>query len=104
MRRNNFSNTGYLIPPRFLIQLLKRKKLTEIFACTKLTYCVNTQPNESFINYALQGFDEYMNLVLDDAEEVSVKRRTRKTVGKLPLHDNCATYKLKEERSALIWN
>ncbi|RAL43812.1 hypothetical protein DM860_014313 [Cuscuta australis] len=24
------------------------------------------------------GFDEYMNLVLDDAEEVSVKKKTRK--------------------------
>ena len=29
----------------------------------------------------VQGFDEYMNLVLDDAEEVSVKRKTRKSVG-----------------------
>jgi LSM domain len=32
---------------------------------------------------ALQGFDEYMNLVLDEAEEVSVKRQTRKTIGAL---------------------
>ncbi len=29
----------------------------------------------------LQGFDEYMNLVLDEAEEVSMKRQTRKAVG-----------------------
>ena len=29
----------------------------------------------------LQGFDEYMNLVLDEAEEISVKRKTRKAVG-----------------------
>ena len=28
-----------------------------------------------------QGFDEYMNLVLDEAEEVSLKRQTRKPVG-----------------------
>ena len=28
-----------------------------------------------------QGFDEYMNLVLDDAEEVNKKKGTRKTVG-----------------------
>nr|XP_011462320.1 PREDICTED: small nuclear ribonucleoprotein E isoform X1 [Fragaria vesca subsp. vesca] len=27
------------------------------------------------------GFDEYMNLVLDDAEEVSIKKNTRKTLG-----------------------
>jgi small nuclear ribonucleoprotein E len=31
------------------------------------------------------GFDEYMNLVLDDAEEVSVKRKTRKAVGRILL-------------------
>ncbi len=31
------------------------------------------------------GFDEYMNLVLDDAEEVSVKRKTRKNVGRILL-------------------
>ena len=28
-----------------------------------------------------QGFDEYMNLVLDDAEEVNIKKKTRKTLG-----------------------
>jgi small nuclear ribonucleoprotein E len=31
------------------------------------------------------GFDEYMNLVLDDAEEVSVKRKTRKALGRILL-------------------
>jgi hypothetical protein len=33
----------------------------------------------------LQGFDEYMNVVLDDAEEVYVKRRLRKPVGRILL-------------------
>lgn len=32
-----------------------------------------------------QGFDEYMNLVLDDAEEVNKKKGTRKTVGRILL-------------------
>nr|KAJ0203135.1 hypothetical protein LSAT_V11C500278450 [Lactuca sativa] len=27
------------------------------------------------------GFDEYMNLVLDEAEEVSIKKKTRKPLG-----------------------
>ncbi|KVH92889.1 Like-Sm (LSM) domain-containing protein [Cynara cardunculus var. scolymus] len=27
------------------------------------------------------GFDEYMNLVLDEAEEVSIKKKTRKALG-----------------------
>ncbi|KXZ43545.1 hypothetical protein GPECTOR_87g407 [Gonium pectorale] len=31
------------------------------------------------------GFDEYMNLVLDDAEEVSMKRKTRKALGRILL-------------------
>lgn len=31
------------------------------------------------------GFDEYMNLVLDDAEELSVKRKTRKSLGRILL-------------------
>ncbi len=29
-----------------------------------------------------QGFDEYMNLVLDEAEEISLKKKTRKPLGK----------------------
>ena len=33
--------------------------------------------------FADQGFDEYMNLVLDDAEEVNVKKKSRKTLGEL---------------------
>ncbi|KAK2076902.1 hypothetical protein QBZ16_005130 [Prototheca wickerhamii] len=31
------------------------------------------------------GFDEYMNLVLDEAEELSVKRQTRKPLGRILL-------------------
>ncbi len=29
-----------------------------------------------------QGFDEFMNLVLDDAEEVDVKKKSRRALGK----------------------
>ncbi|KAL5698407.1 hypothetical protein ACHQM5_029450 [Ranunculus cassubicifolius] len=31
------------------------------------------------------GFDEYMNLVLDDAEEVNLKKETRKSLGRILL-------------------
>ena len=31
----------------------------------------------------LQGFDEYMNVVLDDAEEVDSKKKTRKPIGRI---------------------
>lgn len=27
------------------------------------------------------GFDEFMNIVLDDAEEISIKKQTRKELG-----------------------
>ena len=33
----------------------------------------------------MQGFDEYMNLVLDNAEEYSTKKKTRKTLGRILL-------------------
>jgi small nuclear ribonucleoprotein E len=37
------------------------------------------------------GFDEYMNLVLDDAVELSVKKNTRRAVGRIMLKgDNLA--------------
>ena len=32
-----------------------------------------------------QGFDEFMSLVLDDAEEVSIKKNTRKPLGRILL-------------------
>lgn len=31
------------------------------------------------------GFDEYMNLVLDDSEEVNIKSKARKTLGRVML-------------------
>ena len=31
------------------------------------------------------GFDEYMNLVLDDAEEVHIKKNTRRKIGRILL-------------------
>lgn len=37
-----------------------------------------------FYFYA-QGFDEYMNVVLDDAVEINVKASTRKQIGSVKL-------------------
>ncbi|KAK1317995.1 hypothetical protein QJS10_CPA05g02308 [Acorus calamus] len=38
-------------------------------------------PTSSQIIEKVWGFDEYMNLVLEDAEEISVKKNTRKPLG-----------------------
>jgi small nuclear ribonucleoprotein (snRNP)-like protein len=32
-----------------------------------------------------QGFDEYMNLVLDKTDELDMKKKTRKSLGKILL-------------------
>ena len=39
----------------------------------------------------LIGFDEYMNLVLDDAEEVDLKKDTRKQLGRILLKGDTIT-------------
>lgn len=33
----------------------------------------------------LLGFDEYMNMVLDNAEEIYLKKKTRKSIGRILL-------------------
>ena len=35
--------------------------------------------------FVRQGFDEYMNVVLDEAEELSIKKKTRKALGRILL-------------------
>ncbi|KAL9299882.1 putative small nuclear ribonucleoprotein E [Arabidopsis thaliana] len=39
----------------------------------------------TFVAMLVVGFDEYMNLVLDEAEEVSIKKNTRKPLGRILL-------------------
>ena len=41
--------------------------------------------NRSRIQGYIIGFDEYMNLVLDDAEEILLKKNTRKEIGRILL-------------------
>ena len=43
-----------------------------------------------YVTY-MQGFDEFMNLVLDEGEEVSVKRAARKPLGRLMLKGDAIT-------------
>merc|ERR1712139_334935 len=41
--------------------------------------------NDMRIEGRIIGFDEYMNLVLDDAEEISLKKKSRKSLGRILL-------------------
>lgn len=41
--------------------------------------------NDLSIEGQIIGFDEYMNLVLDNAEEVNAKKKTRKHIGRVLL-------------------
>ena len=43
------------------------------------------------IEGVIVGFDEYMNLVLDDAHEVSVKKNTKRAVGRILLKGDNVT-------------
>jgi len=45
----------------------------------QLLYCFASESFWCF--YGWQGFDEYMNLVLEDAEEVNIKKKSRKSLG-----------------------
>ncbi|OQR73689.1 putative small nuclear ribonucleoprotein E-like [Tropilaelaps mercedesae] len=45
------------------------------------------------------GFDEYMNLVLDDAEEVYVKTGNRKPVGRILLKGENITLLMKAQKN-----
>ena len=40
---------------------------------------------ETRLEGLIRGFDEYMNVVLDDVEEVQVKKQTRKQLGRILL-------------------
>ncbi len=50
-----------------------------------LLQALNTgwRPLTALPSLCLQGFDEYMNLVLDDAAEVNIKKKERKSLGAL---------------------
>ena len=45
------------------------------------------------------GFDEYMNLVLDDAEEIDLKQKTRKKLGRTLLKGDNITLMMSLQKS-----
>ena len=65
-----------------IFELLKNKERVEIWLYENTAMKIEGQ---------LIGFDEYMNLVIDDAEEVYVKTQTRKQLSRMLLKGDCIT-------------
>ncbi|KAF9662669.1 hypothetical protein SADUNF_Sadunf18G0078400 [Salix dunnii] len=56
-----------------------------LFSKARIQFCLFEQKVESFVSVHVLGFDEYMNLVLDDAEEVNIKKKSKKSLGRILL-------------------
>ncbi|TPX72746.1 hypothetical protein SpCBS45565_g00348 [Spizellomyces sp. 'palustris'] len=63
-------------PINLIFRLLQQKSRAQIWLYDQTDLRIEGQ---------IIGFDEFMNLVLDDAEEVSVKKVTRKPLGRILL-------------------
>lgn len=62
--------------------VVSRQYKMNFFFNINLGFCLPTLIGLSIlIHFSTKGFDEYMNVVLDDAHEVFVKSGTRKSVG-----------------------
>ncbi|KND01884.1 small nuclear ribonucleoprotein E [Spizellomyces punctatus DAOM BR117] len=63
-------------PINLIFRLLQQKSRAQIWLYDQTDLRIEGQ---------IIGFDEFMNLVLDDAEEVSLKKATRKPLGRILL-------------------
>merc|ERR1712226_495859 len=63
-------------PINLIFRYLQNRTRVSVWLCEN----VNTR-----IEGHIVGFDEYMNLVLEDAAEIHIKRHTRKEVGRIML-------------------
>ncbi|KAJ6742932.1 SMALL NUCLEAR RIBONUCLEOPROTEIN E [Salix viminalis] len=53
--------------------------------------------------WRMLGFDEYMNLVLEDAEEVNVKKKSRKSLGRILLKGDNITLMMNTGKCTDVW-
>ena len=74
-----------IVPDTSLATRVKRRSRF-FFFCKKAFFSPSRRRSPFFpALFVAQGFDEYMNLVLDDTEEVNKKKGTRKSVGRILL-------------------
>ena len=81
---------GMTQPINLIFRFLQNKSRIQVWLYEQ----VNTR-----IEGRIIGFDEYMNLVLDEAEEVDVKRQARKSLGRILLKGDTITLMMNTERS-----
>lgn len=53
--------------------------------------CSGVHADRPVCSAVVQGFDEYMNVVLDGAEEINTRKKTRKRLGRLLLKGDNVT-------------
>lgn len=70
------TTAAHILPLRMCYRFLQSKQ--------RIVVWLYDQPDMR-VEGRIIGFDEYMNLVLDEAEELSVKRKTRKPLGRILL-------------------
>jgi len=70
------------------LQKIMTLPINQIFRCLQNKVRVQIwlyEQTDLRIEGRICGFDEYMNLILDEAEEISVKKKTRRPVGRILL-------------------
>ena len=77
-------------PINLIFRFLQNKSRIQVWLYEQ----VNTR-----IEGRIIGFDEYMNLTLDEAEEIDVKRQTRKPLGRILLKGDTITLMMNTERT-----
>lgn len=77
-------------PINLIFRFLQNKSRIQVWLYEQ----VNTR-----IEGRIIGFDEYMNLVLDEAEEIDVKRQARKSLGRILLKGDTITLMMNTERT-----
>ena len=80
--QNKFNQRAILKPINFLFQLYKSKVKVEVWLF---------EDDNTMFQGIILGFDEYMNLVLDDCEEINKEKGTRVFQGRIMLKGDNVT-------------
>ncbi|XP_063901052.1 probable small nuclear ribonucleoprotein E [Zophobas morio] len=71
-----------LPPIRLIFRFLQKKARVQVWLCEQINMRIEGQ---------FAGFDEYMNLVINEAEEIYLKTGVRRKIGTIMLKGDCIT-------------